>query len=156
MYAIRSYYVLACRSAGSNCQGTGYVGSQSLRRSNLLLFLHDVTRITSYNVCYTKLLRLSPCADLAMSPDQLLATAKRKELDIIAITDHNSTLNCKVVREIAADFGIVVLNGCEVNSQEDVHALCLFEDDHTRDVITSYSIHYTKLYERSNCLNSIS
>lgn len=76
---------------------------------------------------------LSPCADLAMSPDQLLATAKRKELDIIAITDHNSTLNCKVVREIAADFGIVVLNGCEVNSQEDVHALCLFEDDHTRD-----------------------
>jgi hypothetical protein len=68
-----------------------------------------------------------------MSPDQLLSVAQQKKLDIIAITDHNSTLNCKVVREMAPDFGLVVLNGCEVNSREEVHALCLFEDDHTRD-----------------------
>lgn len=75
---------------------------------------------------------LSPCADLAMSPDQILTIARQKQLDIIAITDHNSTKQCQVVREMAADYGIVVLNGCEVNSREEVHSLCLFEDDHSR------------------------
>ncbi|WP_372775897.1 PHP domain-containing protein [Mangrovibacterium sp.] len=76
---------------------------------------------------------LSPCADLAMSPDLIISTARQKQLDIIAITDHNSTKQCAVVREMAADTGIVVLNGCEVNSREEVHALCLFEDDHSRN-----------------------
>ena len=76
---------------------------------------------------------LSPCADLAMSPDQIIAMAKQKQLDIIAITDHNSTKQCGVVREMAAGSGIVVLNGCEVSSREEVHALCLFEDDYSRD-----------------------
>lgn len=85
---------------------------------------------------------LSPCADLAMSPDQLLAIAKQRNLDIIAITDHNSTKQCKVVREMATDFGIVVLNGCEVNSREEVHALCLFEDDHSKDEFQAFIDQY--------------
>ena len=76
---------------------------------------------------------LSPCADLNMSPDQIIQLAKKKKLDIIAITDHNSTLQCEIVRKMAEDSGLVVLNGCEVNSSEEVHALCLFEDDYSRD-----------------------
>ncbi|MFV0376966.1 MAG: PHP domain-containing protein [Mangrovibacterium sp.] len=74
---------------------------------------------------------LSPCADLGMSPDQIIAVAQERKLDLIAITDHNSTKQCRVVRELAAGTGITVLNGCEVNSREEVHALCLFEDDHS-------------------------
>lgn len=76
---------------------------------------------------------LSPCADLGMSPDEIIAAALKQKLDIIAITDHNSTKQCRVVRELAAGTGITVLNGCEVNSREEVHALCLFEDDHSCD-----------------------
>lgn len=74
---------------------------------------------------------LSPCADLAMSPDLIVEKAREKQLDIIAITDHNSTKQCGVVRELAAETGLVVLNGCEVNSREEVHALCFFEDDYS-------------------------
>ncbi len=76
---------------------------------------------------------LSPCADLEMSPDQIISRAKQKGLDIIAITDHNSTRQCAIVRQMAADSGILVLNGCEVNSREEVHALCFFEDDYCRN-----------------------
>lgn len=74
---------------------------------------------------------LSPCADLGMSPDEIIAAAQREKLDLIAVTDHNSTKQCRVVRDLAAGTGITVLNGCEVNSREEVHALCLFEDDHS-------------------------
>jgi len=85
---------------------------------------------------------LSPCADLAMSPDQVVATAQKNALDIIAITDHNSTKQCKVVREMAADCGIFVVNGCEINSREEVHALCLFEDDHSKDEFQTFIDQY--------------
>lgn len=74
---------------------------------------------------------LSPCADLGMSPDRIVAKALDRHVDLIAVTDHNSTKQCRIVREMAAGTGLVVLNGCEVNSREEVHALCLFEDDHS-------------------------
>lgn len=76
---------------------------------------------------------LSPCADPGMSPEMIMQQAKVKELNIIAITDHNSTLQCEAVRQIAKDSDLIVLNGCEINSQEEIHALCLFEDDYTRN-----------------------
>ncbi len=85
---------------------------------------------------------LSPCADLAMSPDVILRKAKEKQLDIIAITDHNSTRQCQLVREMAQDSGIQVLNGCEVNSREEVHALCLFEDDRSRNEFQKFIDQY--------------
>jgi len=85
---------------------------------------------------------LSPCADLAMSPDEIITVAQQKQLDIIAITDHNSTKQCRVVREMAAESGIVVINGCEVNSREEVHSLCLFEDDHSMNEFQAFIEHY--------------
>jgi len=72
---------------------------------------------------------LSPCADLDMSPDQIVSQSLKKGLDIIAITDHNSTKQCSVVRRMAEGTGLLVINGCEVNSVEEVHVICLFEDD---------------------------
>ncbi len=76
---------------------------------------------------------LSPCADLDMSPDKIIQRALYHGLDIIAITDHNSTRQCSIIREMAKDTGLFVVNGCEVNSSEEVHALCLFEDDYSRN-----------------------
>ena len=76
---------------------------------------------------------LSPCADLEMSPDQIVQVALKRGLDIIAITDHNSTRQCDMVRKHAKGTSLLVINGCEVNSMEEVHALCLFEDDYSRD-----------------------
>ena len=34
---------------------------------------------------------LSPCGDLSMTPANIVSEALRKKLDIIGITDHNST-----------------------------------------------------------------
>ncbi len=76
---------------------------------------------------------LSPCADLDMSPDQIVARALNHGLDIIAVTDHNSTRQCGIVKKMAEDSGLFVVNGCEINSSEEVHAVCLFEDDYSRD-----------------------
>lgn len=71
---------------------------------------------------------LSPCGDLDMSPVNIVKTAKEKGLDIIAITDHNTTRNVQTCVEIGRDEGIFVIAGCEVNTQEEVHCLAYFEN----------------------------
>ncbi len=72
---------------------------------------------------------LSPCGDLEMSPTNIVRAAKAKNLDIIGITDHNSTLHCKLVREIAKEQNIFVLCGAEVTTKEEVHCLTYFPTD---------------------------
>lgn len=71
---------------------------------------------------------LSPCGDVEMSPMNIINKALEKGLDIIGITDHNSTLNCRVIAEAAADQGIFVMCGAEVTTQEEVHCLAFFEN----------------------------
>lgn len=70
---------------------------------------------------------LSPCASLDMSPANIVASAREKGLNLIGITDHNSTLNCGVVKKIAETAGIHVLCGAEVTTREEVHCLSFFE-----------------------------
>jgi PHP family Zn ribbon phosphoesterase len=72
---------------------------------------------------------LSPCGDLEMSPANIVAKAKEKQLDIIGITDHNSTKHCRLTRKLAEKEGISVLCGAEVNTKEEVHCLAFFETD---------------------------
>ncbi|MEA4949624.1 MAG: PHP domain-containing protein [Petrimonas sp.] len=69
---------------------------------------------------------LSPCGSLEMGPWDIVQTALEKGLDIIAITDHNSTRNVRPCVEIGEKLGIFVIPGCEVNTQEEVHCLCYF------------------------------
>jgi PHP family Zn ribbon phosphoesterase len=64
-----------------------------------------------------------------MSPVNIVNEAKNKGLDIIGITDHNSTLNAGVTRDLAEKEGIFVLTGAEVTSKEEVHSLAFFEND---------------------------
>lgn len=69
---------------------------------------------------------LSPCADLTMSPRYLAAAAKARGLDIVALTDHNASLNCPAFAAAAARNGIIPLFGVEMNSQEEAHILAVF------------------------------
>lgn len=71
---------------------------------------------------------LSPCGDLDMSPRNIIQAAIQKGLDMIAITDHNSTRNVKTCLEIAEKENIFVVPGCEINTQEEVHCLAYFPD----------------------------
>ncbi|MFA5329379.1 MAG: PHP domain-containing protein [Prolixibacteraceae bacterium] len=71
---------------------------------------------------------LSPCGDLEMSPARIVSLAAERGLDIIGVTDHNTTKQCKIVWELGRKLGLTVIPGCEATSREEVHCLCLFED----------------------------
>ena len=89
---------------------------------------------------------LSPCADLEMSPVNIINKAKERKLDIIGITDHNSTKQCKVTREIGEKNGIFVLCGAEVTTKEEVHCLTFFENIEKLAAFQSYiEIHLPKI-----------
>ena len=81
---------------------------------------------------------LSPCGDLEMSPRNIIRTARERGLHMIAITDHNSTLNVVVTMEIGRREGIYVIAGCEVNTCEEVHCLCYFPHLHALQVFQLY------------------
>lgn len=75
---------------------------------------------------------LSPCGDLDMSPRNIVEYSKAQGLQLIAITDHNSTLHGPLVRRLAEPYGIAVLFGAEVTSKEEAHCLCLFDYEDQR------------------------
>ncbi len=81
---------------------------------------------------------LSPCADLEMTPAKIVEKAKEAGLQIIGITDHNSTLNAKVVRQLASKENMLVLTGVEVTTKEEVHCLAFFEHDEQLDKFQEY------------------
>lgn len=72
---------------------------------------------------------LSPCGDLEMSPSAIVQRALARGLDMIAISDHNTTRQVKVTQKIGRDNGLFVLGGVEVTSQEEAHCLAYFEND---------------------------
>lgn len=52
---------------------------------------------------------LSPCGDQDMTPKNIVNMALLKELELIALTDHNSCKNCPAIMKAAAGTGLVVL-----------------------------------------------
>ncbi len=69
---------------------------------------------------------LSPCGDDDMTPGNIVGMAAIKGLDVIAVTDHNSCKNCPAVMKLAEQFGVLAIPGMEINTSEEVHAVCLF------------------------------
>ena len=81
---------------------------------------------------------LSPCGDLEMSPRNIIHQAKEREIDIVGITDHNSTRHGPLMRRLGRENGVFVLTGAEVTSREEVHCLCFFEDDSLLELFQEY------------------
>jgi len=69
---------------------------------------------------------LSPCGVLDMSPGIIAETAAAKKIEIIALTDHNSSLNCPAFAFHCKRLGIIPIYGMEVTTAEEVHILTLF------------------------------
>lgn len=69
---------------------------------------------------------LSPCGDEDMLPSNIVGMAALKELDVIAVTDHNSCGNCPAVMKLAKEYGITAIPGMELTTEEEVHVVCLF------------------------------
>jgi hypothetical protein len=71
---------------------------------------------------------LSPCAEVEMIPPLIVQKALELNIDIIAITDHNASANVSAVQKAAQGTTLKVLPGMEIQTHEDVHLLCLFEN----------------------------
>ena len=69
---------------------------------------------------------LSPCGDMDMTPNNLVNMAKLLGLDVIALTDHNTCLNCEAAMAVGDEIGLLVIPGMELTTAEDIHAVCLF------------------------------
>jgi len=70
---------------------------------------------------------LSPCAEIDMTPREIVTRARERGLHIIAITDHNSSENVEATIRVASGTGLLVLAGMEIASSEEVHILGLFD-----------------------------
>ncbi|HJC74623.1 MAG TPA: PHP domain-containing protein [Candidatus Mediterraneibacter faecavium] len=69
---------------------------------------------------------LSPCGDDDMTPANIVGMAAVKGLDVIALTDHNSCRNCPAAMYHGEKYGVTVIPGMELTTQEEVHVICLF------------------------------
>ncbi len=89
---------------------------------------------------------LSPCADNDMTPNNIAGMAALAGLQIVALTDHNSTRNCPAFFKAAKKQGIIPVAGMELTTAEDIHLVCLFEflEDALRfnDAVDTYRIRF--------------
>ena len=69
---------------------------------------------------------LSPCGDDSMTPAFIAGSAVIEGLDLIALTDHNTSENCPAFAKAAEFYGISALYGMELTTSEDIHVVCLF------------------------------
>jgi hypothetical protein len=69
---------------------------------------------------------LSPCGSLELSPRRLLELGAARGLKLMALTDHNSSLNCPAFAKLSHKYGIVPVYGMEATTSEEIHTLCLF------------------------------
>lgn len=70
---------------------------------------------------------LSPCANLEMSPSEIVARAVAAGIDGIALTDHQSARNTPAIAECARRAGLKCLFGMEVQTAEEAHTVALFD-----------------------------
>jgi len=69
---------------------------------------------------------LSPCGSLELSPRVLADIAADRGIKVLALTDHNSSLNCPAFAKVCPSRGILPIFGMEATTREEIHVLCLF------------------------------
>lgn len=62
-----------------------------------------------------------------MIPPLIVREAIQRNINLIAITDHNASANIAAVQKAARGTSLTVLPGIELQTEEDVHSLCLFD-----------------------------
>ena len=70
---------------------------------------------------------LSPCAGIEMLPPLIVETALESGINLIGIVDHNASANVAAVIQAASGTALHVIPGIELETAEEIHALCLFD-----------------------------
>jgi hypothetical protein len=83
-----------------------------------------------------------------MSPLKITAEARRRNIGMVAICDHNSAQNVSAVIRAAKSTGVVVLPGMEVCTKEEIHVLGIFE--HAESAFALQSMVYDHLPGKNN------
>ena len=91
---------------------------------------------------------LSPCANLEMSPREIVARAVASGMDGMALTDHQSARNTPAIAECARRAGLACLYGLEVCTAEEVHTLAIFDTPDTANEMTDWV--YDAMVKRVN------
>jgi len=73
-----------------------------------------------------------------MSPRNIIAGALKHKVDIIGITDHNTTKHCGLMQKLGNENGIHVLAGAEVTTKEEVHCLTFFDKTESLEEFQEY------------------
>ena len=63
-----------------------------------------------------------------MTPNNVVNMSLLNELDIIALSDHNTCRNVEAAAAVAKKADLIFLPGAEVETMEEIHVLCLFPD----------------------------
>ena len=61
-----------------------------------------------------------------MTPANLVGMAMLNGLHVIALTDHNTCKNCPAALAHGENYGITVIPGMELTTEEEIHVVCLF------------------------------
>jgi len=83
-----------------------------------------------------------------MTPRKIVEQAQKKNLEIIAITDHNSAENAESVMAVAQDTELCVIPGIEVTTSEETHIIGLFENP--LDALSMQTLVYEHLQPGEN------
>jgi hypothetical protein len=68
-----------------------------------------------------------------MSPARIASEAKRRDIQLAALTDHNTARNTPAFAECCRREGITGIYGMEVTTREEAHVLALFADVKTAE-----------------------
>jgi len=71
---------------------------------------------------------LSPCGDMDMTPYNLVNMSALNGIEVIALTDHNTSKNCPAAMKAGEEAGVLVIPGMELTTAEEAHIVCLFDD----------------------------
>lgn len=82
---------------------------------------------------------LSPCGDMDMTPNNIVGMSYLKGLDFIAITDHNTIGNVRACMKVAENSNVIVIPGMELETMEEAHFVCLFENIEMAEEFYSFS-----------------
>lgn len=69
---------------------------------------------------------------------QILGKARELDIDMLAITDHNSVASVACFREVALNHDIHIFPGFELTSNDGVHILCLYPPDASEEQLERY------------------
>ena len=84
-------------------------------------------------------------SDGVLTEEELVKRAVKNNVDIFALTDHDSIFGCEKIQDIAKKYNVRVIKGLELSTVykgESIHVVCLFKDNIIPKEMLEFSIDY--------------